>query len=125
VDIDGDAPAAERTHAQLALAQVMPRTGLHGEILHVSSTDAQRNAASICAANAGATAFFSGTLSDGDGAVQLAVTARSCSGSTIAETHSAQPISGRGGASAAIDRAAAADAAALSAAVAPLAAAKS
>jgi hypothetical protein len=121
VDIDGDAPADERAHAQVALANVLVKAGLHGEILHVSSTDAQAHAAALCAANAGATAFFIGTLSNDDGALNFSVTAEGCNGTTAAQTASAQDATRHGGVMGAIDRAASADAVALSAAVATLA----
>jgi hypothetical protein len=124
-DIDGDAPPDERAHAQSVLAQDLQKAGLKGEILHVSSTDAARNSVALCAANVGTAAFFIGTLSNGsDGTLQFSVTAQGCNGTTAAQTQSTQRISGRGGAMAAIDRAASADAVALSAPIAQLAAPK-
>jgi hypothetical protein len=125
VDIDGDAAPDERLHAQAALAQVLDKAGFRGEVLHVSSTDAERNAATLCAANDGAAAFFTGSLSNGsDGTLLFSVTAQGCNGTPVSQTQSSQRIERRGGAMAAIDRAASADAVALAAAVASLKAPK-
>jgi hypothetical protein len=124
VDVDGDASPDERAQAQIALAQAMGKAGLRGEILHVSTSDAKRNSGALCAANANVAAFFLGTLTNGVGTIELSVTVQGCNGTSAAQTQSSQKTSGKGGVTAAIDRAAAADAAALSAAVASISVSK-
>ena len=120
VNLDGDAPAAERSVAQTAFTAALRSAGLQGEILPVSAADAGHNAASLCKANPGSVGLFSGTLAEQKEAIDLTITVAGCDGATLATQSSTQPTSAKGGVNAAIERAAEADAAALSTAVKPL-----
>ena len=123
VNVDGDAPASDRSAAQNAFSAALHAAGLQGEILPVSAADAARNATSLCKANPGSVGLFSGTLAEQKQAVDLTITVAGCDGATVATQSSTQATSAKGGVNAAIERAAQADAVALSAAVKPLAAA--